>query len=167
MPQSRNTIFPCPSQKRVTPEKERCMNRQKKRQNETHRSVDLNCRTNWCLSNLRCHCEPVRFPGVAIPRLEGKCIDNCPTERETLRFLVVIVTWFLSTGGLPHQCAHWFAMTAFFGSHFQTPICPSAVREIQAETEPGNRASQRVLEKAGFRPNGITGAEGPRFTWIK
>lgn len=41
------------------------------------------------------------------------------------------------------------------------------VREIQAETEPGNRASQRVLEKAGFRPNGITGEEGPRFTWIK
>ena len=29
-----------------------------------------------------------------------------------LRFLVVIVTWFLSTGGLPHQSADWFAMTA-------------------------------------------------------
>ena len=53
-------------------------------------------------------------PGVAIPRVEGKCIDNCPTGRGTLRFLVVIVIWFLSTGGLPHQCAHWFAMTAFF-----------------------------------------------------
>ena len=39
------------------------------------------------------------------------------------------------------------------------------VREIQAETDPGNLASQRVLEKAGFRPNGVTGAEGPRFTW--
>ena len=37
------------------------------------------------------------------------------------------------------------------------------VREIQAETDPGNRASRRVLEKAGFRPNGETGAEGPRF----
>ena len=44
--------------------------------------------------------------GVAIPRIEGKCIDNCPTVRETLRFLVVIVTWFLSTGGLPRPvCA--------------------------------------------------------------
>ena len=51
-------------------------------------------------------------PGVAIPRLEGKCIDNCPTERKILRFLVVIVTWFHSSGRLPHQCAHWFAMTA-------------------------------------------------------
>ena len=57
---------------------------------------------------------PVRRLVVAIPRLEGKCIDNCPTEREILRFLVVIVTWFHSSGGLPHQCAHWFAMTAVF-----------------------------------------------------
>ena len=40
------------------------------------------------------------------------------------------------------------------------------VREIQAETDPGNLASQRVLEKAGFRPNGETGEEGPRFTWL-
>ena len=39
------------------------------------------------------------------------------------------------------------------------------VREIQAETDPGNLASQRVLEKAGFRPNGVTGEEGPGFTW--
>ncbi|MDY4491285.1 MAG: hypothetical protein SPE19_12315, partial [Candidatus Faecousia sp.] len=27
---------------------------------------------------------PVRTLVVAIPRLEGKCIDNCPTERENL-----------------------------------------------------------------------------------
>ena len=50
--------------------------------------------------------------GVAIPPLEGKCIDNCPIGRGTLRFLVVIVTRFHSTGGLPRQCAHWLAMTA-------------------------------------------------------
>lgn len=31
--------------------------------------------------------------------------------------------------------------------------------------EPGNAASQRVLEKAGFLPNGIMGEEGPRFVW--
>ena len=22
-----------------------------------------------------------------------------------------VVTWYHSSGGLPHQCAHWFAMT--------------------------------------------------------
>lgn len=33
---------------------------------------------------------------------------------------------------------------------------------VEAETEPSNAASQRVLEKLGFVPDG-TGAEGPRF----
>ncbi len=36
---------------------------------------------------------------------------------------------------------------------------------VCAETEPGNIASQRVLEKAGFIPTGTNGEEGPRFVW--
>ena len=38
------------------------------------------------------------------------------------------------------------------------------VKSLEAETETENAASQRVLEKCGFRPNGIIGEEGPRFT---
>ena len=49
--------------------------------------------------------------GVAIPRIEEKCTEKHP-KWERLRFLAVVVTWFLSTGGLPRQCAHWLAMTA-------------------------------------------------------
>ncbi len=37
------------------------------------------------------------------------------------------------------------------------------VRCVEAETEPRNMASQRVLEKCGFIPTGKTGEEGPRF----
>ena len=37
------------------------------------------------------------------------------------------------------------------------------VARVEAETEPGNRASQRVLEKCGFLPTGTVGEEGPRF----
>ncbi len=33
---------------------------------------------------------------------------------------------------------------------------------VEAETDPDNRASQRILEKCGFVPDG-TGKEGPRF----
>ena len=39
---------------------------------------------------------------------------------------------------------------------------PDVIR-VEAETEPGNRASQRVLEKCGFLPTGTMGEEGPRF----
>lgn len=38
-----------------------------------------------------------------------------------------------------------------------------SVSRVEAETEPDNRASQRVLEKCGFLPSGVMGEEGPRF----
>lgn len=41
------------------------------------------------------------------------------------------------------------------------------VSSIEAETEPDNIASQRVLEKAGFVPKGVLGTEGPRYVWRK
>ncbi len=41
----------------------------------------------------------------------------------------------------------------------------SGVKEVQAETELDNLASQRVLAKAGYLPCGKMGEEGPRFTW--
>lgn len=39
------------------------------------------------------------------------------------------------------------------------------VLHIEAETDPHNIASQKVLQKAGFLPNGVMGEEGPRFEW--
>lgn len=38
------------------------------------------------------------------------------------------------------------------------------VKALDAEADVGNVASQRVLEKCGFRANGTIGEEGPRFT---
>ena len=38
-----------------------------------------------------------------------------------------------------------------------------SVKSLEAETDAGNTASQRVLQKCGFHPNGILGEEGPRF----
>lgn len=43
---------------------------------------------------------------------------------------------------------------------------PGVVR-VEAETEPANIASQRVLSRAGFLPTGTQGEEGPRFALIK
>ena len=39
------------------------------------------------------------------------------------------------------------------------------VTAVEAETDDGNTASQRVLEKAGFVPAGVRGEEGPRFIY--
>ncbi len=39
------------------------------------------------------------------------------------------------------------------------------VFSVEAETDANNIASQKVLQKAGFIPNGIIGAEGPRYIW--
>ena len=41
------------------------------------------------------------------------------------------------------------------------------VTRVEAETEPGNAASQRVLNKCGFTPTGMVGAEGPRFVRVR
>ena len=37
------------------------------------------------------------------------------------------------------------------------------VDRVEAETDPENRASRRVLAACGFTPTGVTGEEGPRF----
>ena len=37
------------------------------------------------------------------------------------------------------------------------------VKYVEAETNLDNKASQRVLEKAGFISNGKMGLEGPRY----
>jgi len=40
------------------------------------------------------------------------------------------------------------------------------VKRVEAETEPDNGASQRVLSKAGYVPTGTMGEEGPRFVYV-
>lgn len=39
----------------------------------------------------------------------------------------------------------------------------AGVLRVEAEAEPANTASQQVLAKCGFVPNGIVGEEGPRY----
>lgn len=39
------------------------------------------------------------------------------------------------------------------------------VLRVEAETDPDNIASQKVLQKSGYVPSGIIGEEGPRYVW--
>ena len=77
---------------------------------------------NWCLKNNAVIARPVRTLVVAIPRLERKYSENFQEDLDSPRFLVVIVTWFHSSGGLPRQCAHWLAMTGNLQCSLQAPI---------------------------------------------
>ena len=67
-------------------------------------------------------------------------------------------------------------LDAFQGQGYATEAVGAACRwafehpevtSLEAETDAGNAASQRILEKCGFRPNGTFGEEGPRFTMSK
>lgn len=56
-------------------------------------------------------------------------------------------------------------MTEAVAAMAKWAIAQEGVSCIESETDPGNIASQRVLEKSGFVPNGMMGEEGPRFVW--
>ena len=43
----------------------------------------------------------------------------------------------------------------------------AGVAAVEAETDPDNVASQKVLAKCGFKPTGTIGEEGPRFIVYK
>jgi hypothetical protein len=62
--------------------------------------------------------------------------------------------FFVLSGAHPGQ-GEWYAIW-MVARH-------DGVLRVEAETEPDNTASQRVLAKCGFVPNGIIGEEGPRY----
>ena len=66
---------------------------------------------------------PVRRLVVAIPRLEGKCTEKHPQGWELPRFLVVIVTWFLSTGGVPRHLSALARNDSVYSPNTNLPLC--------------------------------------------
>lgn len=56
-------------------------------------------------------------------------------------------------------------MTEAVGAMIRWAVATGLVDAAEAETAPENAASQRVLEKNGFRFAGKFGEEGPRFRW--
>lgn len=66
--------------------------------------------------------------------------------------------------------------TEYWGKGYATEAVKAAVQwalnqpgvnRVEAETDPDNKASQRVIYKAGFIPTGTYGEEGPRFVHSK
>lgn len=65
--------------------------------------------------------------------------------------------------GLREGCCGRGYMTETVLAMVQWALAQPGVTRVEAETEPENRASQRVLARAGFRPAETFGEEGPRF----
>ncbi len=65
--------------------------------------------------------------------------------------------------GLSSEFEHQGYMTEAVTAMARWAASQPAVTRVEAETEPQNEASQRVLQRAGFVPNGELGEEGPRF----
>ena len=55
-------------------------------------------------------------------------------------------------------------METMIASEQEEELKKAYTEMLEAETDAENAASQSVLEKCGFRPNGTFGEEGPRFT---
>ena len=56
-------------------------------------------------------------------------------------------------------------MTEALKTVVQWALAQKGVTRVEAETEPDNEKSQKVLLNAGFRPTGELGEEGPRFAY--
>lgn len=65
--------------------------------------------------------------------------------------------------GLRSGCCGKGYMTEAVKAVCAWALAQPGVTRVEAETEPDNAASQRVLSRAGFIPTGTVGAEGPRF----
>lgn len=67
--------------------------------------------------------------------------------------------------GLKEKYRHHGYMTEAVKSITEWALLQEGVCAVEAETDPQNEASQKVLMGAGFVKNGIIGEEGPRFVY--
>ena len=87
--------------------------------------------TNWCLSRcvkVSCHCETSAHTGRGNPPDRREMYRKVPEKVGVARFLAVIVTWFFSTGGLPHQCAHLLRNDSIYFTNTNLPFYDLSAR---------------------------------------
>ena len=67
--------------------------------------------------------------------------------------------------GLKEAYRHHGYMTEAVRSIIEWALSQENVKQVEAETDEKNTASQNVLSRAGFIRNGKIGEEGPRFVY--
>lgn len=67
--------------------------------------------------------------------------------------------------GLKEEYRHHGYMAEAVKRITEWALSQEQVHSVEAETDPANMASQKVLKRAGFVENGKIGEEGPRFVY--
>ena len=65
--------------------------------------------------------------------------------------------------GITEENQGWGYATEAVEAAVEWALKQPGVYRVEAETDPDNKKSQRVLEKCGFVPTGTIGEEGPRY----
>ena len=81
-----------------------------------------------------CHCETSAHTGRGNPPVEWNQVAITTKNRRSSHFLGAIRYISPLTGGLPHQSADWFAMTAFFECAFSNNNIGYRLRTASMET---------------------------------
>ena len=67
--------------------------------------------------------------------------------------------------GLKEEYRHYGYMTEALKAITEWALSQESVKQVEAETDAENIASQKVLLQSGFISNGKMGEEGPRFVY--
>ena len=67
--------------------------------------------------------------------------------------------------GLKEEYRHYGYMTEAVKAITEWTLSQDGVKQVEAETDAENTASQKVLCRSGFVSNGKVGEEGPRFVY--
>ena len=112
-----------------------------------------------------CLDHPEDFLWYAVWRMEPK--DRPGTEVGDFSFKGKGPDGMVEIGyGLREGCCGRGYMTEAVKAACTWAMTQDGVTRVEAETEPDNDASQKVLARAGFVPTGTIGEEGPRFVLL-
>ena len=92
-------------------------------------------------------------------RVETKRMYLYPLSDEEMRLVIEIGY------GLKEEYRHHGYMTEAVKAITEWALSQESVKQVEAETDAENIASQKVLFRSGFVSNGKMGEEGPRFVY--
>ena len=114
-----------------------------------HSSVSAARQIGVCCgaSQITCHCETSAHTGRGNPPVRGEMYRKAPRKWELLRLLVILVTWFLSTGGLPRHLSALARNDSKYSTNINLPGCRAQLTAIFNHPRRGFHNCQLSIRK--------------------